>query len=191
LGYRWIRNGAAFLTSSVPVLVLTNVQSNAMIRVAVTNSAVPSGVSSMNAMLTVLADFDHDGMADVWEAQYFGASSTNDSSNAALDFDGDGMSNLEEYLAGTNPIDAQSVLRIEMFEWNANSVLLRFTAISNKSYTIQSRQSIGSSNWNRVVDVLAAPTNRTLTLTEPADLTLQPQRFYRVISPRVGSDMMP
>ncbi len=184
LGYRWLRNGIAFLTSAVPVLVLTNVQSNANIRVSVTNFILTNGVSSTNATLTVLADFDRDGLADFWEAQYFGASSTNDPSNAALDFDGDGMSNLEEYLAGTNPTDPQSVLRIEALEWYTNSVLLRFTAISNKSYTIQSRDFVGG-NWDRVIDVSAAPTNRALTLTNSADLTLEPRRFYRVMTPRM------
>jgi hypothetical protein len=95
------------------------------------------------------------------------------------------MSNLAEYLAGTDPTDAQSLLRIEAFEWSANSVLLRFTAMSNTSYTIQSRTFAGSSDWNRVVDVSAAPTNRTFTLTDPADAKSQPQRFYRVTTPRM------
>ena len=185
LGYRWIRNGAAFLTSTVPVLVLTNAQSNAVIRVAVTNSALTNGVSSTNATLTVLADFDRDGMADIWEAQYFGAASTNDPSNATLDFDGDGMTNLEEYLAGTDPTDAQSVLRIEAFGGNADSLLLRFTAMSNRSYTVQSGNFVRSSNWDRVADVIAAPTNRIFTLTNPMDAARPLQRFYRVTTPRM------
>jgi hypothetical protein len=179
LGYRWIRNGVPFLTNAVPLLVLTNVQSNTTIRVAVTNFVVATGVSSTNATLTVLADFDRDGMADLWEAQYFGAGSTNNASNAASDFDADGMSNRDEYLAGTNPIDAASMLRVEALQWSANSVLLCFTAVSNKSYTIQSQTFVGS-HWNRVVDIPAAPTNRTITLT---NLTELPQRFYRVATP--------
>jgi len=72
LGYRWILNGQAFLTSAVPTLVLTNVQASANVRVGVTNAARPDGGEQFNVRLTVLPDFDHDGTADDWEAQYFG-----------------------------------------------------------------------------------------------------------------------
>jgi hypothetical protein len=184
LGYRWIRNGSAFLTSSVPTLVLTNVQASANIRVAVTNAAMPNGLNSSTVTLTVLPDFDHDSIADAWEAQYFGASSTNDSSNALLDSDGDGTSNLQEYLAGTNPTDAQSVMRIELIGWNTNFVLLRFTAMSNKTYTVQSCSVVAGGGWSRVADVAATPTNRIVTLTDPAPAAA-PQRFYRLATPRI------
>jgi len=50
-------------------------------------------------------DTDMDGLPDAWEMTYFGtlAYGAND------DPDGDGFSNLAEYLAGTNPNDAQSI----------------------------------------------------------------------------------
>lgn len=48
-------------------------------------------------------DDDHDGMDDVWEAQYDLDTTRDDS---AEDPDGDGFTNRDEYLLGTNPRDA-------------------------------------------------------------------------------------
>ncbi len=46
-----------------------------------------------------LQDLDQDGMADVWENQYFG----NLSRDETGDYDGDGVSDLLEFLLGTDP----------------------------------------------------------------------------------------
>lgn len=54
-------------------------------------------------------DLDGNGLADAWERQYFGQTGVDPSADA----DGDGRSNLEEFRAGTNPMDAQA-LRITM-----------------------------------------------------------------------------
>ena len=48
-------------------------------------------------------DTDKDGMPDTWEQDY--GFNPNDPSDAAKDFDKDGATNLQEFLAGTNPID--------------------------------------------------------------------------------------
>ena len=51
-------------------------------------------------------DADSDGMPDAWETTY--QFSPDNAADAALDFDLDGLSNLREFLAGTNPRDADS-----------------------------------------------------------------------------------
>ncbi|WP_040356673.1 DUF7594 domain-containing protein, partial [Colwellia piezophila] len=57
--------------------------------------------NSLFATSTVL-DSDSDGLSDSWEATYGLDSNAND---AALDLDGDGFSNLQEFLAGSNPVN--------------------------------------------------------------------------------------
>ncbi len=53
-----------------------------------------------------LYDSDKDGMPDQWEIIY--SLNPNDSTDAQKDSDGDGLTNLEEYRAGTNPLNPDS-----------------------------------------------------------------------------------
>ena len=71
-----------------------------------TNSVVDIGfhyavVSDANGdgIWDYLQDLDQDGMADVWENQYFG----NLSRDGTGDYDGDGVRDLLEFLLGTDP----------------------------------------------------------------------------------------
>ena len=57
-----------------------------------------------------LNDTDGDGIPDWWELWH--NLNPNDPSDAALDSDGDGVSNLNEYLAGTDPMDAADYFHI-------------------------------------------------------------------------------
>ena len=62
------------------------------------------------------ADLDSDGLADSWEAQYFGTLTFTDGS---ADSDGDGLTDAEEYGAGTHPYEFYIDLR---HGWNLLSV---------------------------------------------------------------------
>ncbi|MDH5692026.1 MAG: LamG domain-containing protein, partial [Gammaproteobacteria bacterium] len=66
-------------------------------------------------------DDDNDLMPDVWEIQY--GMNPFDPTDAALDYDGDGFTNLEEYLAGTNPLP-QSQVGLWTLDDNGGSVAI-------------------------------------------------------------------
>ena len=186
LFYRWIRNGVGIQTSTVPILVLTNVQignpNPVPIRAAVTNFASGAGgVNSLTVQLIVHADADGDSVGDPWELQY--GFSTNNTADGALDFDGDGASNQEEYVAGTNPTNSLSVLKIALS--TTESQVLEFVAQSNISYTMQYRTNLVTAPWTSLTNVLGLiNTVRTVqvTATNPPP---NPEIYYRVVTPLV------
>ena len=186
--YRFLRGGAPFLTNSSGVLVLTNVLSGVTIRTFATNIA--SGLSGVGALpgggvtITVLPDADRDGMADAWETAYFGnVNTTNNVNNALEDPDGDGMINRDEYVAGTDPTNPLSLLKLYVSA--TNSGLLQFTAQTNISYTVQSRTSLASSNWLTVTNITAT-TNISRTIDVPVvNPPPNPERYYRVVTPQI------
>lgn len=122
------------------------------------------------------ADTDNDGMPDAWEDANGTDKLVNDASD---DDDNDGMTNLEEYLAGTNPQSFGSRLEIVSLAQGGSEVSFSFLAVSNKSYTVQYRNSFSTGAWLRLQDVPAAVTNRVLTVTN----TPGAMRFYQIVTP--------
>ncbi len=180
--FRWIRGGTPYLTSSVPYLILTNVQATVSIRVAATNMATGlGGLNSSTVTLTVLPDFDGDGIADYWETNYPGFS-TNNAADGQLDFDADGMINRDEFLAGTDPTDALSLLKLVLT--GTNSAVLEFVAQSNVTYTVQYRTNLTSALWSNVTNITASTLVRTVQVSVPKPLP-EPARFYRIVTPLV------
>src|SRR5262249_40231590 len=109
-----------------------------------------------NAILTVLADSNTNGIPDVWEAAYFG--SPTGVTNRDADFDGDGVSNWQEYISGTDPTDPSSYLKVRRISASGSAVI-EFNAISNRTYSVQYKDGIDAALWRRLVDVLARRTN--------------------------------
>ena len=180
----WRRNGAItniqVLNSTASFLTLTNVRANASYSVTITNAASPGGIGSATAAITILTDTDHDLMANVWETAY--GLNTNNAADAFLDPDGDGMSNLAEHLAGTNPTNAASYLKLGWVPLEGrDGFTLQLGAVSNLTYTVESKDGLGISPWSKVADIVARSTNRVETIVDPIPGT---NRFYRIVTPR-------
>lgn len=82
------------------------------------------------------ADADGDGISDAREMEHFEKLTL---SSASTDADGDGVSDLQEYLAGTDPRDATSRLRIVSHNHDKDNTRtsLEFTTAPNRLYAIQ------------------------------------------------------
>jgi len=189
--YRW-RKGGSGLTNIVLAdtkcfFTITNVQPNpgtntVTYTVAVTNLAGAASLSS-NVVLTVLADTDADGLPDEWELAH--GFSVTAASDALLDSDGDEATNAQEYMAGTDPRDPQDYLRLEYGSAHDSNVwLVRFFAVSNRTYTLQARGGFSLGGvWAPAGDVVAAPTNRIIEMISEAGNSTN-HRFFRLVTPR-------
>jgi hypothetical protein len=104
-----------------------------------------------------------DGIPDLWRLRYFG--SLNDAtSRASFDADHDGVSNGAEYQAGTNPMDARSVLRLQSrlvgtetvsLAATQAQVALRWSTVLGKRYRLESSPSMQNPRWTPLASELA------------------------------------
>jgi hypothetical protein len=183
IGYRWRRNGLTYknllLSERQAFLTLTNLQATTTIDVIVTNLAYAAGYTSTRVTLTVLPDADNDGLPDAWELQY--GLNPNSPADAQADSDGDTMTNWQEYIAGTDPTDPSSYLKLDAIATSPSEASLQFMAVSNRTYTVEFTDALGLRSWSKLADLPALPTNYLEILTIPASAT---NRYYRLLTPR-------
>lgn len=98
--------------------------------------------------------------------------------NSLADTDRDGMADLSEMIAGTSPINAGSVLKLEGApDTNREQVVLRWPSVVGRSYTIEVQPSIGpGGTWELLEDSIpgsGSPLERRHPLAAGV-------RFYRI-----------
>jgi hypothetical protein len=172
----------AFTTE--PRLVITNAQAahSGTYSVVLTNRAFSTpGILTAPATVNVCEDADANDLPDCWQAA-LGLDPSQ--SGRDDDPDMDGSSNYEEYVSGTNPMSAESILQFTSIDvGEAGVVSLSFFAVSNTSYTVQIRPSATFPNWHNLADFFAHETNRVVAFSHvnPGSQS----GFYRLITPRV------
>jgi Lamin Tail Domain/Bacterial TSP3 repeat/Immunoglobulin I-set domain len=192
MSYRW-RKGSETVTNMIldshqAFFTLQNARAidAGSYSVVLTNAvSFQPGILVTGFSLIVLADTDKDGLPDDYETPERGLN-PNDPSDALLDSDGDGMTNGAEYRAGTDPRDALSYLRIDRLTVADGSGLatLEFLAYSNVTYTVQASDDFNRFPWSRVADIVAASTNRWVTIRDLRPIPPEGERFYRLVIPR-------
>jgi len=124
------------------------------------------------------SDTDNDGMPNDWESLY--SFNSNDASDANRDFDNDGMTNLQEYLAGTDPKNNQSSLKISA-QRSGSSLILKFQGVSGKTYVVQRQSIFGTGSWTKQTEVTAGNSNQAIEVI--IDSTTSGANYYRLIIP--------
>jgi hypothetical protein len=97
------------------------------------------------------------------------------------DFDGDHFSNFDEFIAGTDPVSALSLLRLTSVTQNNQSVLLQWIGGTNATQYIERSTSLGSP-WAKIL-TNNPPTPVTNQFTDP-NLSNRTNYFYRVRAAR-------
>lgn len=123
-------------------------------------------------------DSDGDGVPDAWEQEHGTFVFIPDGGD---DPDGDGRTNLEEYLAGTHPRNADDVLRFQQIALDGGNVILQFVAASNRSYSVLHKPALSAAEWQKLADVPEQPADRIARVTNAPD---GGARFYRLVTPR-------
>jgi hypothetical protein len=141
-------------------------------------AAAPTAAQPNPAGPTV--DIDSDGLPDAWElANNLDPQIGSGGNGADSDLDSDGATNLEEYIAGTNPQDANDYLRFSEAS-NANqNCRLKFLAKTGRIYAVEFSNTLGNAPaWQTLTNGIVG-SNEVITITDPQTST----RYYRL---RVG-----
>ena len=96
------------------------------------------------------------------------------------DTDGDGFSDLQELIAGTDPNDSRSFLKINHITVELGQPVIQFDAVSNRTYSVQFKNSWSAASWLTLSDVEARLTNRVETVRDTN--TLSAKRLYRLVT---------
>lgn len=121
-------------------------------------------------------DTDADGLDDDWEVAYFG----NLSRNGSGDFDQDGSTDAQEFAAGTDPANSNSILRVITIERvGANGLTIVWSSISGRTYQVQYKEDLSVSGWSNLGGSVRATASSTSI--SDAGVTSREHRFYRVL----------
>ena len=123
--------------------------------------------------------FALDGLDDLWQIQNFGINSAQAGPN--LDPDMDGQTNLSEFIAGTNPLDTNSVFRLKIEKTPETSIsyqLILSPILSGRTYTISYKNNLTSTQWIPLTGAAVKDISQQRTVTDQGAISAI--RFYRV-----------
>lgn len=121
----------------------------------------------------------NDTIPDAWRALYFGGdgTTTNSQSCATCDADNDGVNNLQEFLAGTNPTNATSALKLVAMNPNPSNTVANFLSTTGAVYQVQSRDDLSIGVWSITMDQISGNGTNVFILNPNAPSS---KRFFRL-----------
>jgi len=114
------------------LVTLSGSSGNALVRVLDGNGHL--GTSDL-FILESAADLNGDGLPDAWQTRYFGTNAV--ASGPGDDPDHDGFTNLQEFQAGSDPLNPNSAIRISNLRLIDGDVRIQFQSILGKAYRVE------------------------------------------------------
>lgn len=148
--------------------------------ITATATDTTGNTSAMSTGVNVTATSSvNDSIPDAWRALYFGGdgSTTNSQTCATCDADQDGVNNQQEFLAGTNPTNTVSLLKLTALSANPSNTVARFPSVIGSVYQLQTRDDLGTGLWSIAVDQIPG-TGTNIFLADPN--APPSKRFYRL-----------
>jgi hypothetical protein len=127
-------------------------------------------------ILPPVSDFNFDSLDDLFQRSHFQLF-TSDAAAPGSDPDHDGADNASEFFSGTDPGDANSVLKIQSIAISAGNVQVRWRSVPGRVYRLAYANAISSPDWTPVETEVIASSASTF-FTEP--LLPSQNRFYRI-----------
>lgn len=110
------------------------------------------------SVLFGVIDFNGNGVSEIWELQHKGTVADD------FDSDKDGSSNLAEGIAGTDPLDPESVLALEHPVLDGPEVRFSWSAEAGKSYRLE-RWDPAANGWSEAASILPLSISAIQTVT--------------------------
>ena len=114
-----------------------------------------------------------------WRLERFGTSLNEGKAADDADPDGDGMNNLREFHAGTEPLNAASVLRISRTAFIGGNVEVDFPSVIGKTYCLEHSITMLPDSWEPILEMIAG-TGETISLAVPM-IEGEDVGFYRIV----------
>ena len=141
------------------------------LKLTLTAENAGTSVTKLLTLRLVNRDSDEDGMEDSWEKTNLG----NLSGEPGDDTDGDGYTDFQEYVAATDPGDANSNLSITESSLLNDKLVVTWTSVPGKYYTLYTRSDTIEGEWVEVSRIQAT----SKTTTHAVSLSV-PIAFFRV-----------
>ena len=126
------------------------------------------------AVICIGSDRTPDGIPYAW-FDSFGFATNGYSAAGKNDADADGLSNAQEYIAGTDPVDAASVFApAASISMNSTNAVISFAPVPDRLYSLYSSTDLLSGEWNFVDQKISF--NNEITFSDELFRTV----FYRI-----------